>query len=192
MTAWARLAILLLAALLTGCSEYADARRAYERGDYQEAQKRLKALADQGHADAKFDLAHMYFSGIGVPVEPARAWDYLVSSAHAGNTGAMVELAMRYASGIGTRQSLIMAARWYREAAHRGSSLAAFNLASMHEVGTEVAKDPLLAYAWYEVSRRKGNKAAGERADELRSKMLRAEVERGDALVEKLLSQSGS
>jgi TPR repeat protein len=130
----------------------------------------------------------MYFSGIGVGRDDRLAWSWLSSAANAGNTAAMVEIGMRHASGIGTQQSLIMAVRWYRRAAHLGEAMAAFNLASMYEVGTEVSKDTVRAYAWYQVALQNGNLAARARADELRSKMLREDVERAEVLIKKLRS----
>ena len=181
-------ALVAVALLLIACSDHEAARRFYERGDYPEAHKRFKLLAEKGDVQAQFDLAHMYFSGVGVPMNVETGWGYLVASATGGNTAAMVEIAMRYASGMGTNQSLVMAARWYRRAAHLGEPIAAFNLASMHEVGTEVAKDPLRAYAWYMIALKNGNVAARTRADELRSKMLREDVEQAEALIKKLLT----
>ncbi|MEY3202685.1 MAG: hypothetical protein RIR70_2235 [Pseudomonadota bacterium] len=187
MKLWRLALAVFWVSVLMACSEYGEARRAYERGDYKLAYQHLSALAGKGDARAQFDLAHMHFSGIGVPPDTSRGWSYLMASAKGGNTAAMVELAMRYASGIGTEQSLIMAARWYRHAAGLGDPIAAYNLASMHEAGTEVAKDPLRAYAWYVIAQKNGNQGARERVDELRSKMLREDVERGDALVKQLL-----
>ena len=174
--------------LLLACSDHDAARRFFERGDYAEAHKRFKSLAEKGDVQAQFDLAHMYFSGVGVSPDVETGLGYLVASATGGNAVAMVELAMRYASGIGTKQSLVMAARWYRRAAHLGEPIAAFNLASMHEVGTEVAKDQMRAYAWYMIALKNGNVAARARADELRSKMLREDVEQAEALIKKLLT----
>lgn len=181
-----RLGLVLL--FLSACSEYDTARQAYERGDYPEAHKRLLALAEKGNPEAQFDLAHIYFSGAGVVRDDRIGWSYLSAAANAGNTAAMLEMGMRYASGIGTQQSLIMAVRWYRRAAHLGEAVAAFNLASMYEVGTEVPKDIRLAYAWYQISLKNGNLAARARVDELRSKMLREDVERAEALIKKLQS----
>ena len=172
--------------VLSACSDYENARRSFERGDYDAARKQFHALSSKGDAKAAFDLAHMYFSGVGVPVSHSDGWTHLLASANGGHPDAMVELAMRYASGMGTQQSLILASLWYRRAAHLGDSMAAFNLASMYEAGTEIAKDPLYAYAWYVIALKNGNMAARERADELRSKMLREDVERANFLVQKL------
>jgi TPR repeat protein len=189
-----RLLVALLAMMLVlgACSDYDEARRAYERGDYPEALRRFGKLASEGEGRAQFDLAHMYFSGVGVPIDQASGWRYLQAAAQSGQTGAMVELGMRYAAGMGTQQNLIMAAQWYRRAARLGDPMAAFNLASMHEAGTEVAKDPLLAYAWYVIAFRNGNSAARARADELRSKMVREDVERAEALMKKLVAEQPS
>ena len=44
-----------------------DAIAAYERGDYGEAYRLIKPLAEQGQPEAQYNLGGMYFRGRGVP-----------------------------------------------------------------------------------------------------------------------------
>ena len=44
-----------------------DADAAIERGDYKEAYRLIKPLAEQGNAEAQYNLGGMYFRGRGVP-----------------------------------------------------------------------------------------------------------------------------
>jgi len=47
--------------------QYEDADAAYERGDYATAYRLFKPMAEQGHAEAQYNLGGMYFRGRGVP-----------------------------------------------------------------------------------------------------------------------------
>ena len=63
---------LTLAVLLgsAGVSESADLQKglnAYNKGDYATALREWKPLAEQGNADAQFNLGQMYRRGDGVP-----------------------------------------------------------------------------------------------------------------------------
>ena len=50
-----------------------DADDAYERGNYKEAVKWWKLAAEQGDADAQYNLGHMYYKGQGFPQDYALA-----------------------------------------------------------------------------------------------------------------------
>jgi len=50
---------------LAACSDYDRARNAYEGGDYKLAISRFEALAVKGDTKAQYDLAQIYFQGIG-------------------------------------------------------------------------------------------------------------------------------
>lgn len=65
-----RLCGLVLALLLVASPAYADFAEgfaAYERGDYATALAEFRPLADQGYANAQFNLGLMYANGRGVP-----------------------------------------------------------------------------------------------------------------------------
>jgi TPR repeat protein len=48
---------------------FEDATAAIERGDYEEAYRLTKPLAEQGNAEAQFNLGILYANGQGVPQE---------------------------------------------------------------------------------------------------------------------------
>lgn len=47
--------------------QFEDAVAAYKRGDYATAYRLFKPMAEQGHAEAQYNLGGMYFRGQGVP-----------------------------------------------------------------------------------------------------------------------------
>ncbi len=52
---------------------YAKIASAYEKGDHVTAYKGFKNLAEQGDADAQYNLGGMYHNGDGVPPDLVRA-----------------------------------------------------------------------------------------------------------------------
>ena len=81
-------------------------------------------LAEKGDADAQYNLAHIYETGFGVPVDERKAASWYKKAANQGHRDAQLKLGMLYVIGKGTRQSEIKGARWVRKAADDGSSIA--------------------------------------------------------------------
>ena len=67
--------LLLLAAPAWG-QDFKKGVQAYEGGDYAAALQEWRPLAEQGHADAQFNLGIMYANGQGVPQDDAEAWKW--------------------------------------------------------------------------------------------------------------------
>ncbi len=57
---------------------------AYQRGDYATALREFRRLAEQGDAEAQFNLGSMYYHGYGVPQDYVQAhmWYKLAASRH--------------------------------------------------------------------------------------------------------------
>jgi TPR repeat protein len=77
---------LLMGLLMPGAAHagpYEDASAAYRQGDYAQAVKWYRLAADQGDADAQFNLGFMYASGQGVPKDYVLAymWRNLAAAA---------------------------------------------------------------------------------------------------------------
>ena len=77
---WSALIRMILTGIVCGCAYLSpveaaqpleDARAAYERGDYVEALRLFRPLADQGDAPAQNALGVMYQNGRGVPQDYA-------------------------------------------------------------------------------------------------------------------------
>ncbi len=184
---WA-LALLLCVA---GCSDYDRARNAYSAGKYELALERFDVLARAGNLNAQYDLAQMYFQGIGTPRNSDQGWYWLLSAAGSGNVAAMVQLGALFESGVGATRDYATAAQWYLRAARRGDPIGRFNLALMYQKGIGVPKDEVAALAWFRLSIRAGSPAARDRADELERQLTPDEVRRTSELIERL-EQAGS
>ncbi len=65
-----------------GWAGFDEGDAAYHRGDYATALREFRSLAEQGYANAQFNLRNMYILGLGVPQDYALAhmWFNLAAS----------------------------------------------------------------------------------------------------------------
>ena len=98
-----------------------DGEAAYHRGDYAEAMRLLRPLAEQGDASAQFQLGAMYTFGDGVPHDTEQGAMWYRKAAEQGNANAQTKLGLMYAYGIGTPKDGAQALFWYRKAAEQGT-----------------------------------------------------------------------
>ena len=74
---WLNLSIvvgLVFMLAVSGCADYQAGLDAYNRGDYDTALKELRPLAEQGHAEAQYNLGYMYYKGQGLPQNYIQAY----------------------------------------------------------------------------------------------------------------------
>ena len=126
---------------------------AYDTGqgvaqDSAEAARWFRLAADQGHAEAQFNLGVMYDEGKGVPQDDAEAARWYQLAADQGLTEAQYNLGVTYDEGEGVPQDDAEAARWYRLAAEQGHGSAQFNLGLMYGSGKRVPQDDIEAHMW--------------------------------------------
>ena len=117
---WAFFNSLLLVILyLLGTSSFAaanpfdDASAAYERGDYAQALKLFRQLAENGHQWAQRRLGLMYAEGKGVPQDYQQAVKWYRLAAAQGNELAQTNLGLMYANGKGVTQDFVRAEMWF-------------------------------------------------------------------------------
>ena len=95
----------------------------------------FRLAADQGHADAQFELGVMYYAGVGVPQDEAEAVRWYRFAADQGNASAQHTLGFAYLHGRGVPQNDTEAIRWYRLAANQGDATAQFRVGAMYDTG---------------------------------------------------------
>ena len=94
-----------------------------------EAFKWLTKAAEQGHAGAQANLAHLYAKGMGVARDDKEALRLLRSAADKGNPAAQTNLGMWYEKGFaGLPKDQAMAVSLYRKATAQGNKIAAEQL----------------------------------------------------------------
>lgn len=110
------LAVLLLAPVSMEAAEAVS--QSFSHTVYMQPYSKLRQAAEQGDAQAQYDLAYLYYK-----------------------SGSDPEI-------TGVTRSERLAAHWYREAAMQGHPSAQYNMAVLHLHGHGVERDPVVAYAW--------------------------------------------
>jgi tetratricopeptide (TPR) repeat protein len=128
--------------------ELQKGREAYQRRDYAEAMRWYRKAADQGNADAQFDVGWLYKNGWGVPQDYAEALRWCHNAADQGNVVAQNNIGRHYENGWGVAQDYAEAMRWFRKAADRGNATAQANIGVLYQNGWGVAQDSAEARAW--------------------------------------------
>ena len=127
----------------------------YEEGgvgiapDLDQAAAWYREAAEQGLADAQFNLGNLYRTGRGVDKDPRRAVVWYLKAATQGMPVAQYNLALSYDTGVGAAQNHTVAAKWYRRAAKQGEIDAMLGLAALYRQGLGIDGDREAAVAWY-------------------------------------------
>ena len=112
---------------------------------------RLKKAAENGNAEAQFELGRIYGNGEGVPQDYQTAIVWLEKAAAQNHAKAQESLGSIYANGVGVKQDFLTARNWYMKAAQNGLGSAQFLMATMYRFGlfeSEVDMDQ--AMVWYQ------------------------------------------
>jgi len=126
-----------------------------------EAERWLRAAADQRHAQAQYMLGLMYWNGWGVPKDSRKGVPWIQAAAEQGIPEAQLRIGFAYSAGEGVwSKNPAEGVRWYRRAANQGVAEAQYRLGTMYENGTGVAKDQFEAIVWYRAAADQGNASA--------------------------------
>jgi len=105
--------------------------------------------ANQGYADAQYDIGHKHYFGLrGVEKNIKEAVKWFKKSANQGQVEAQYALGLSYFHGRGMLKDDKEAVKWYRKAAEQGDADAQFNLGTMYAYGDGVLKDLSKAKYW--------------------------------------------
>ena len=123
--------LLILLFFITGFSslqawgaDFAKGSAAYESGDYATALKEWTPLAEQGDADAQFNLGVMYNNGKGVIQDYKTAVKWYTLSAEQGDVMAQKNLSINFALGRGVIEDNVYAHMWANIARSNGNESA--------------------------------------------------------------------
>ena len=109
----------------------ADAKAAFDRGDYATAEKLWRPAAEGGNASAQASLGEMYETGRGVAKDEAEAVKWYRKAAEQGFATAQTDLGVMYRDGRGVAKDDAEAERWFRKAADQGETKAQTVLSSI-------------------------------------------------------------
>ena len=84
----------------------------------------IRRSAEQGYADAQFNLGLAYYRGEGVSQDYTQAVSWYRKAAEQGVAAAQYNLGVCYYKGEGVSQDYVQAVSWWCKAAEQGHSLA--------------------------------------------------------------------
>jgi len=117
--------LLLVLGLLLGtqaivkADQFEEGVAAYKAGNYQKAFKFFKPLAEQGLAEAQYNLGLMYDDGQGVPQDDTEAVKWYRKAAGQGHAKAQNNLGVMYGKGKGVPQDYVQSHKWSNLSASR-------------------------------------------------------------------------
>lgn len=180
---------ILLVLVLAGRSwaGFAEGVAAYEKGDYATALREFRPLAEQGLAEAQYNLGLMYHKGHGVPQDATQSERWYRQAAVQGIAEAQTNLGWMYYKGQGIPQDYAKALRWYRQAAAQGQADAQVNLGLMYRKGHGVPQDHVTAHMWYNLAAAQGDEDARDFRDDLGKQMTPAQLTEAQRLAREWL-----
>jgi len=170
--------------------DFEDGVAAYEQKDYATALAKFRSSAQQGVADAQYNLALMFDDGKGVAQDYKEAVRWYLLAAKQGVAVAQYNLALMFEDGKGVVQDYKEAVRWYQLAAKQGLAEAQNNLGRMYGLGQGVLQDYTRAHMWFNIAAITGKKNSVEGRDLTASKMTEQQIEQAQRMARECMSSN--
>ena len=119
-----------------------------------------RVAAEQGDAEAQFNLGYAYGIGEGVDKDQREAVRWYRKAAEQGDAWAQYNLGVAYWNGEGVDKDQREAVRWDRMAAEQGHADAQYNLGWAYWDGEGVEKDQREAVRWFRKAAEQGDASA--------------------------------
>ena len=147
-----------------------------------------QSKANQGDADAQFNLALLYYTGLEIPKDRRYAIYWYTKAAEQGHIQAQYFLGKLYNFGEGeeVRQDFKLAVYWLTKAAEQGHVHAQYLLGHMYEYDDEPPQDYKQAFFWYTKAAEQGHVFAEYDRDEMLEKMSQSQIEEVQKLSKEL------
>lgn len=124
--------------------------RAANEGQFEDALKEFRYLADKGYAPGIYELGQLYEGGHGVTRDYYKAAELYQQGVKKQHVDSMFALAVLYQEGKGVKLDKQMSVTLFKQAAEKNMPAAQFNLGVMYANGNGVAQDYKEAMRWYE------------------------------------------
>ena len=162
---------------------------AYQAGDYKTALKEFRPLAEQGLADAQFNLALMYEHGEGVVQDYKKALKWYRLAAEQGDATAGHQLGVMHHYGWGVKTNYKEALRFYRLAAPQVVQ-SQYSLGAMYYQGQGVDQDIVIAYMWFYVAAENGNPRSKGNINVLAKEMKPKQIAKAEKLARECVEKN--
>lgn len=131
-------------------------RSALEVRDYGKAAECFLNSVDLGNTEAQLNLAKLYESGNGVPVNKEKAFELYKKAAFQNNEEAQYKIGLCYEYGRGIQKNERLAVEWYQKSANRGFEEACIRLGDCYHYGKGVEKNDSKAMEFYQKAANNG------------------------------------
>jgi hypothetical protein len=170
-----------------------DAHQAAFSGDFKKAHQLWLVEAEEGNANAQYNLGITYSNGQGVPQDDKEAVKWYRLAADQGFKDAQYNLGVMYHHGLGVPQDYKEAVKWYRLAAEQGFANAQYNLGLMYYNGLAVLQSFEDAYAWWVIAAANGHEDARTNMEVAQEgKMTPNQIEKGQQLAKEIWASLGN
>ncbi len=131
-------------------ADYQAGADAYLRGNYATALSELRPLAEQGNADAQYNLGLMYDKGYGVPQNYVQTRQWYEKAAAQGLADAQFSLGVLHRKGHSVAQDFVQAHMWFNLSAANGEMAGAVQRDTLAILMTpaQIDKAQKLAREW--------------------------------------------
>ncbi|TNF33125.1 MAG: hypothetical protein EP315_08740 [Gammaproteobacteria bacterium] len=119
------------------------------QGNFEQAFKDFRQMAEQGYARAQVRLGFMYERGLGIPADATEAILWYGKAVALGDGDALARLGFMYERGIGTHRDYNRAVDYYRQSVNRGSGFGMAQLGYLYFIGQGVQRDEIRAIDYY-------------------------------------------
>lgn len=116
--------------------------------------------ADQGYANAQYNVGLCYYNGFGTAINYTEAAAWYRKSVAQGYDKAQYNLGTMYKSGKGVPQDLVQALSLYRKAAEQGNMHAQSSLGFHYLTGQGIEVNSALGEAWIKKAAAQGEERA--------------------------------
>lgn len=120
-----------------------------QKSNCDDSTERYRNAAEQGDAQAQYNLANCYFIGNSIEQNYQVAAKWFRKAADQGHAYAQFLLGVMFDNGYGVEQNYQEAFKWFRKAANQGISYAQWSLGVCYENGDGVDQDYEEAVKWY-------------------------------------------
>ena len=116
----------------------------------------LRVAADQGIADAQYNLGLLYLDGQGVGKNATEAAALFVKAAQQGQADAALQYGVMVFLGEGVAKNPRIGAEWLLSAARQGNPIAQNRIARVLASGQGLPPDPIEAAKWHLLATKAG------------------------------------
>ncbi|MBI3560267.1 MAG: sel1 repeat family protein [Gammaproteobacteria bacterium] len=137
-----------------------EGHQAFDAQHYEQAYKLWLPLAQQGNAEAQYNLALLFKNGLGIPKDERKALEWFHQAAHQGMTDAMYNIGVMYYEGKGAYRSDKSAIEWWQLGADNNHPNCEYNLGVMYAYGMGIQKDLNKALKLWQAAAQQGHAEA--------------------------------